>query len=89
MPWPTMSLEPTTVYSSPTAPTTSCLGTFMTFAGLTSPYASSGESLRSFLSPTLSPSSALVEARDHHATADGEGDGLAALAGGVELLAVI
>mmetsp|Transcript_177 Transcript_177/g.772 ORF Transcript_177/g.772 Transcript_177/m.772 type:complete len:218 (+) Transcript_177:3300-3953(+) len=55
MPWPTMSLEPTTVYSSPTAPTTSCLGTFMTFAGLTSPYASSGESFRSFLSPTLSP----------------------------------
>lgn len=55
MPWPTMSLEPTTVYSSPTAPTTSCLGTFMTFASLISPYAWSGESLRSFLSPTLRP----------------------------------
>ena len=37
MPWPTMSFEPMTVYSSPTASITSCLGTFMTFAGLISP----------------------------------------------------
>ena len=34
---PTMSFEPMTVYSSPTASITSCLGTFMTFAGLISP----------------------------------------------------
>lgn len=31
----------------------------------------------------------MIEAGDHHAAADGEGDGLAALAGGVELLAIL
>lgn len=32
---------------------------------------------------------AVVKAGDHHSAADGEGDGLAALAGGIELLAVV
>mmetsp|Transcript_169 Transcript_169/g.522 ORF Transcript_169/g.522 Transcript_169/m.522 type:complete len:235 (-) Transcript_169:270-974(-) len=55
MPCPTINLDPTTVYSSPTASITSCFGTFITFAGLISPYASFGTQFKVFNSPIAMP----------------------------------
>mmetsp|Transcript_23456 Transcript_23456/g.58103 ORF Transcript_23456/g.58103 Transcript_23456/m.58103 type:complete len:213 (-) Transcript_23456:241-879(-) len=55
MPWPTISLAPATAYSSPTASTTSFLGTFITFSVFTSPYASAGAHFSALVSPTAMP----------------------------------